>query len=263
MQTSLSASGRRWLKTKRLRIKDQLAMETVRARGTRAAQDGRAEWPSIGFMSKEWSYDRETEVRTLTAIDLWEVSLVTFPANERARVTNVKSADEMATQKMLKKPCVMPGSAKATRRLLCRASCGWAKCGGFWNSTAVAMKSADRLLRSLPTPSWKKEPPCVKQTPPGRDGRSHGCFAAKAQAVGAYEKRDEPSVRSVAEALDKIATAFDEYKKTNDARIEAVKSGASTEALDAKLAKIDAHIDSLGEMGPSWKRWKPSCRVPA
>ena len=73
-------------------------------------------------------------------------------------------------------------------------------------------------------------------------------FTAKARSVGAYEKRDEPSIKSVAEALDKIATAFDEYKKTNDARIEAVKSGASTEALDAKLAKIDAHIDSLGEM---------------
>lgn len=73
-------------------------------------------------------------------------------------------------------------------------------------------------------------------------------FAAKAQAVGAYEKRDEPSVKSVADALDKIATAFDEYKKTNDARIEAVKSGASTEALDAKLAKIDAHIDGLNEV---------------
>ena len=73
-------------------------------------------------------------------------------------------------------------------------------------------------------------------------------FAAKAQAVGAYEKREEPSVKSVADALDKIATAFEEYKKTNDQRIEAVKSGASTEAFDAKLAKIDAHIDSLGEM---------------
>lgn len=73
-------------------------------------------------------------------------------------------------------------------------------------------------------------------------------FTAKAQALGAYEKREEPSVKSVADALDKIATAFDEYKKTNDARIEAVKSGASTEAFDAKLAKIDAHIDSLGEM---------------
>ena len=73
-------------------------------------------------------------------------------------------------------------------------------------------------------------------------------FAAKAQAVGFYEKREEPSVKSVADALDKIATAFDEYKKTNDARIEAVKSGASTEALDAKLAKIDAHIDILSEV---------------
>lgn len=73
-------------------------------------------------------------------------------------------------------------------------------------------------------------------------------FTAKAQAVGAYEKREEPSVKSVADALDKIATAFDEYKKTNDARIEAVKSGASTEALDAKLAKIDAHIDGLNEV---------------
>lgn len=73
-------------------------------------------------------------------------------------------------------------------------------------------------------------------------------FTAKAQALGAYEKREEPSVKSVADTLDKIATAFEEYKKTNDARIEAVKSGASTEAFDAKLAKIDAHIDSLGEM---------------
>ena len=73
-------------------------------------------------------------------------------------------------------------------------------------------------------------------------------FTAKAQAVGAYEKREDPSVKSVADALDKIATAFDEYKKTNDARIEAVKSGASTEAMDAKLAKIDAHIDGLNEV---------------
>lgn len=73
-------------------------------------------------------------------------------------------------------------------------------------------------------------------------------FAAKAQAAGAYEKREDPSIKSVADALDKIGTAFDEYKKTNDARIEAVKSGASTEAMDAKLAKIDAHIDGLNEV---------------
>ena len=72
--------------------------------------------------------------------------------------------------------------------------------------------------------------------------------AFTAKSVGAYEKREDPSVKSVADALDKIATAFDEYKKTNDARIEAVKSGASTEAIDAKLAKIDAQMDGLGEV---------------
>ena len=32
-------------------------------------------------------------MRTLTAIDLWEVSLVTFPANDAARVATVKSIE--------------------------------------------------------------------------------------------------------------------------------------------------------------------------
>lgn len=72
-------------------------------------------------------------------------------------------------------------------------------------------------------------------------------FQAKAGAIGFYEKREEPSIKSVSDALDKIATAFDEYKKTNDARIEAVKAGKSTADLDAKLAKIDSAIDGLNE----------------
>jgi HK97 family phage major capsid protein len=72
-------------------------------------------------------------------------------------------------------------------------------------------------------------------------------FIAKAGAFAVYEKREEPSIKSVADALDKIATAFDEYKKTNDARIEAVKTGAGTADLDAKLAKMDGHIDALNE----------------
>ena len=74
-------------------------------------------------------------------------------------------------------------------------------------------------------------------------------FQAKAldfSAVG-YEKREDPSIKSVGEAIDKIATAFDEYKKTNDQRIEAIKSGNSTADLDAKLAKMDEAITGMGE----------------
>lgn len=74
-------------------------------------------------------------------------------------------------------------------------------------------------------------------------------FQAKSEtfAAAAYEKRDEQSIKSVAEAIDKIAVAFDEYKKTNDARIEAVKAGKGTAELDAKLARMDEHLSAISD----------------
>lgn len=49
---------------------------------------------SIGYIAKEWSPRSRPEEprRSLKKIDLFEVSLVTFPANTRARVGQVKSA---------------------------------------------------------------------------------------------------------------------------------------------------------------------------
>lgn len=46
---------------------------------------------SIGFRTLEARRDEATGVRTLTEIELFEISLVTFPANARARVTAVKA----------------------------------------------------------------------------------------------------------------------------------------------------------------------------
>ena len=136
---------------KGLRIKGQLAMETVKGKEAHALlKMGALNGLSIGFMSKEWAYDRDTEVRTLTAIDLWEVSLVTFPANEKARVTNVKSADEMATPKDAEKALRDAGFSKsdATAFVSRVMRMGEVRSDSA-NSTAVAMKAADRLLRSL------------------------------------------------------------------------------------------------------------------
>lgn len=45
---------------------------------------------SIGYWVRESSYDEKTGIRTLTKLDLVEVSLVTFPANDEARVEAVK-----------------------------------------------------------------------------------------------------------------------------------------------------------------------------
>ncbi|MGE6740252.1 HK97 family phage prohead protease [Allorhizobium pseudoryzae] len=46
---------------------------------------------SIGYFVRGSSYDEKTGIRTLTALDLEEVSIVTTPANGEARVETVKS----------------------------------------------------------------------------------------------------------------------------------------------------------------------------
>ena len=48
---------------------------------------------SIGFMIPPggWEYDDAKRARTIKEADLWEISLVTFPANPKARITRVKA----------------------------------------------------------------------------------------------------------------------------------------------------------------------------
>ncbi|HVY13506.1 MAG TPA: HK97 family phage prohead protease [Alphaproteobacteria bacterium] len=46
---------------------------------------------SIGYRTLQSRVDAKSRVRTLTDVDLFEVSLVTFPANEFARIHSVKS----------------------------------------------------------------------------------------------------------------------------------------------------------------------------
>lgn len=49
---------------------------------------------SVGFIIPPggWEYDDKKQVRVIKEADLWEASLVTFPANPKARVTRVKSS---------------------------------------------------------------------------------------------------------------------------------------------------------------------------
>jgi HK97 family phage prohead protease len=46
---------------------------------------------SIGFSTVRESYDNQTGIRYLQELKLYEISLVTFPANEAATVTSVRS----------------------------------------------------------------------------------------------------------------------------------------------------------------------------
>ena len=50
---------------------------------------------SIGFQTREDSFDQKTGVRTIKKGDLYECSLVTFPMNDSARVHAVKSIEQL------------------------------------------------------------------------------------------------------------------------------------------------------------------------
>lgn len=135
-----------------LRVKGKLALDTVRGKEAHALLKlGALNGLSIGFMSKQWSYDRDTDVRTLTEIDLWEVSLVTFPANEKARVTNVKAAaDTLAAPKDAERTLRDAGFSKAdATAFVSRVMRMGEERRESADSTSHAMKAANRLLSSL------------------------------------------------------------------------------------------------------------------
>lgn len=62
-------------------------------------KDGALSGLSIGFRTLKSKIDDESGIRTLTELELWEVSLVTFPANDAARVTAVKADGTLPTER--------------------------------------------------------------------------------------------------------------------------------------------------------------------
>lgn len=75
-----------------LYVKGQLILESTQGRDAYALLKGGAiNGLSIGYVPKDWELDKGQKTRRLKAVDLWEISLVTFPANTLARVMTVKS----------------------------------------------------------------------------------------------------------------------------------------------------------------------------
>lgn len=75
-----------------LRVTGKLELETNRGREAHALlKSGSLNGLSIGFMADESDIEHATDgSRVLKKIDLWEISLVSMPANSRARVDGVK-----------------------------------------------------------------------------------------------------------------------------------------------------------------------------
>jgi HK97 family phage prohead protease len=79
-----------------LYLEAQLALDITKGREayellTKGIIDGL----SIGYTVIEHEMDAARRVRLLKKLDLWEVSLVTFPANQQARVMQVKNSSQL------------------------------------------------------------------------------------------------------------------------------------------------------------------------
>lgn len=91
-----------------LKMSGQLNLDTQRGREAMALVKQQAlNGLSIGFIVKAngVDIDRHTGVRHLKRLDLWEVSLVTFPSNGKARLTDTRRSRHESSSKNF---CVTP-----------------------------------------------------------------------------------------------------------------------------------------------------------
>lgn len=61
------------------------------------AKQGALSGLSIGYTTLEEEWDDSGRIRILKEVDLWEISMVTFPAGDSARITSVKSIEGLDT----------------------------------------------------------------------------------------------------------------------------------------------------------------------
>jgi uncharacterized protein len=76
-----------------LKVRGQLDLSVAKAREVHALmRSGAVDGLSIGFRTERFRKDQATGVRRLEKLDLWEISIVTFPMLPGARVGAVKMA---------------------------------------------------------------------------------------------------------------------------------------------------------------------------
>lgn len=78
-----------------LHIEARINLGTSKGRDAYALlKAGDLDGMSIGYRPDETDFDQSTGVRTIKSLKLYEVSVVTFPANTQAKIMSVKSIDK-------------------------------------------------------------------------------------------------------------------------------------------------------------------------
>lgn len=133
-----------------LQVKGRFLDTTLGIDSWKAAKAGAITGLSIGYRPVEFEMRAKPEDprRTLKSVDLVEVSLVGFPANSKARVSQVKSAEEIITIRQLEDALRDAGYSKSDALAIC--SRFEAKAGRRDSGTDEALVAGiDRLLSTI------------------------------------------------------------------------------------------------------------------
>lgn len=106
---------------KGLQVEGQLALNTTKGKDTyELMKMGAVKGLSIGFNPVEdgYSIDDKKKIRYLNDIDLWEISVVTFPANTRAHITAVKSIESAINERDLERALREAGLSNSESKLI-------------------------------------------------------------------------------------------------------------------------------------------------
>lgn len=120
---------------KGLKVKGRLLLSIQDGKETyELMRAGALDAMSIGYRTLTEEYDRTTGVRKLMAVDLMEVSIVTFPMNDKATVQTVKDGKELPTIRELERTLMREAglSASQAKALL----------GGGYKSLEAAARDA-------------------------------------------------------------------------------------------------------------------------
>lgn len=103
---------------KGLKVVGRLDLSVARAREALSlVRSGAVDGLSIGFRTKRATTDKTNGLRRLQEVDLWEVSIVTFPMLTQARIGAVKRAPRLAHETRLLRRKAQEAASSFQRKL--------------------------------------------------------------------------------------------------------------------------------------------------
>jgi uncharacterized protein len=103
---------------------------------------------SIGYNTRDDEWDENGQVRILREVDLWEISMVTFPAGDSARITSVKSISGLETLSDCETLLRDAGFSKSETAAFVSRIKALAVRSESADRDALAVKNALKILRS-------------------------------------------------------------------------------------------------------------------